>query len=244
VRQPDFRTHFLRLNPTKVPFSQTKLRQIIAMSVDRDLLKESVLEHQEEKAFSILPPALNLYEPPTGFLPNRVGAKVEMKGLGYCVKGYSEKNCVTVPMINFIYLDEAESKRVALATLSSLQGDFGTRFQLKPKAPDQFLKAIRSGEFDMALDEISVEPDRAFDMLRAFTGLSPSFDEMIRSASNVLEWSDAKGIFKQAEALLLREAYLIPLYYGNTLYLLSPRIKGYEPNIWDLHPYTAISISN
>jgi oligopeptide transport system substrate-binding protein len=51
-----------------------------------------------------------------------------------------------------------------------------------------------------------------------------------------------KAIFQQAEALLLDEMPIIPLYFYVTSRLIAPSVQGWHPSLLDNHPYQAISL--
>ncbi len=50
-------------------------------------------------------------------------------------------------------------------------------------------------------------------------------------------------LMQQAEAILLDELPILPIYWYTRVYLKDPRIKGWNPTSTDNHPYKYVSIS-
>jgi ABC-type oligopeptide transport system substrate-binding subunit len=43
-------------------------------------------------------------------------------------------------------------------------------------------------------------------------------------------------LYAEAEALLLADAPIVPLYFYVSKHLVSPSVSGYESNVFDRHP--------
>jgi ABC-type oligopeptide transport system substrate-binding subunit len=250
--QPDLRTTFLRLNATKAALSKQKFRQALAMAIDRELLTQDVMSRHEIPAYSIVPPATKQYEPPTGYLHNEAGARIEFKELGYCTKGYAPKGCEKPPLLEFTYRDDPQTRKLALAIEAVWKNVLGIdRTRLNPRPPEDFARDVKDGKYLIALDDLAVEPERVFDLLRAFRSGKPTagffsnktYDRFLNEAEEQADWNEAKKVYREAEAMLMREGGVIPLFFGTTVYLVSPIVAGYDPNVWDLHPFSKISVS-
>jgi oligopeptide transport system substrate-binding protein len=63
------------------------------------------------------------------------------------------------------------------------------------------------------------------------------YDELIKKAATIADKQERYEVFQQAEALLLEEAPLIPLYNYTTNNLISTQLKGYHQNILDYYSY-------
>jgi oligopeptide transport system substrate-binding protein len=70
------------------------------------------------------------------------------------------------------------------------------------------------------------------------TGWShPEYDRLIAGASREADPARRMEIFQQAEAILLDELPIIPVYFYTRVALRRPEVKGWYPNILDNHPY-------
>lgn len=251
VFQSDLRTYFLRLNPSRPPFSREKIRQAFALATDRDLLKESIARGGEQKAYSLVPDGTLSYDAPRGYLYNASGARKILRDLGYCVKKQT-RSCKQFPLVELIYPGTEKKKKMALAIQAIFQRNLGVdRVSIQAKPREDFLRRIAQGKYKMALDDLAVLPEKPFAFLTSFQngtnmagGFSHfKFDSLLDSAERSLSWSKAKQKLRHAESILLREGGIIPLLHGSSPFLVSPRVKGFVPNLLDLHPFAEISLS-
>jgi ABC-type oligopeptide transport system substrate-binding subunit len=60
-------------------------------------------------------------------------------------------------------------------------------------------------------------------------------------ARTAMSWKESKGYLRRAEALLLREGGLVPLFHEATPILISPSVKGFTPNLWGYYPFSDLS---
>lgn len=250
--QPDLRTLFLRLNTVKAPLSQTSLRQALAMALDRPLLTASVALDGETEAFALIPEGIRRYDAPRGYLLNIFGAQKMLRNLGYCGKMKTSGNCKPFPLLTLIYPESQKKRKVALAVEAILKRNLGIDgISVVAKAPNEFVQLVKQGDFMIALDDLAVTPDRPFGFLDAFRAgkstaggfSSREFERQLKEADRSVEWKETRGYLRRAESTLLRDGGIVPLFHGSTAVLVSPKIKGYKPNIWDIHPYAQISVS-
>jgi len=64
------------------------------------------------------------------------------------------------------------------------------------------------------------------------TGWSnPEYDRLLCEAEATLDTAQRLALYQQAEAILLEEMPVIPIYFQKRQYLISPDVKGWEPSI-------------
>ena len=69
-----------------------------------------------------------------------------------------------------------------------------------------------------------------------------TYDSLIDAASRASDQSIRYGHFKEAESVLMDELPIIPIYFYTNVYLLHPSVKGWHPNILNIHNYKFISL--
>jgi len=70
------------------------------------------------------------------------------------------------------------------------------------------------------------------------TGWSnPEYDRLIAEAARTTNPQQRLEVFQKAEAILLDELPIIPIYFYTHVYALRPEVKGWYPTILDNHPY-------
>ena len=64
---------------------------------------------------------------------------------------------------------------------------------------------------------------------------SPEYDRLIAAAHGAPTDAERLATFQQAEALLLEDAPVAPVYFYTRVYLLQPSVKGWYNNVQDRH---------
>ena len=68
------------------------------------------------------------------------------------------------------------------------------------------------------------------------------YDELIRAANREGELRPRLDLLQQAEALLMEDLPILPLYHYTSKYLQHPSVTGREPNLLEYHPWKRVGI--
>ena len=66
---------------------------------------------------------------------------------------------------------------------------------------------------------------------------SPEYDRLIALAASQTNQQQRYRTFQQAEAILMDESPIIPIYTYTRVLLKHPQLQGWHANILDQHPY-------
>ena len=69
------------------------------------------------------------------------------------------------------------------------------------------------------------------------------YDRLIAQAQVAPTEAQRVQLLQQAEAILLDELPVLPIYWYTRVYMKDPRVQGWEPKVLDNHPYKYISLS-
>ena len=73
------------------------------------------------------------------------------------------------------------------------------------------------------------------------TGWSnPEYDRLIAEAAQQQDNAKRYPLLQKAEALLMDEAPIAPIYFGTRTFLISPRVKGWVPSLLGIHRYQTV----
>lgn len=245
--QSDFRTVFLRLNTNQAPLNQFQLRQALAMMLNPQTLIDTIGLEGEKRASSIVPEQQKFYDPPHGYYANPTSGKETLNNLGYCDK----KGCDLLPRLTLTYPDTVSMKKIAFQFVTQMKQTLNTsQVQLKSLEVNTFLNALSKNDYTMALDEIAVSSEEPFGFLHAFvTGnvlsggySNAQFDQLIQQALTSPTIFEMTRNYREAESLLLRDIAVLPIMFKTTPILLQKRVKGFVPNVWNVHPFESISL--
>jgi oligopeptide transport system substrate-binding protein len=73
---------------------------------------------------------------------------------------------------------------------------------------------------------------------------SPTYDALIAEAGRTTDLAARREVFQKAEAILLDEMPIIPIYFYTRVCLKRPELKGWHPNILDNHPYKHVYLES
>ncbi len=88
-----------------------------------------------------------------------------------------------------------------------------------------------------------VDPNTFLEMFVSYSGINrtgwsnPDYDRLIEMAAQEPNQDARYEYFQQAEQILNQEVPIIPIYTYSKVFLISPSVKGWHPNILDHHPY-------
>jgi oligopeptide transport system substrate-binding protein len=68
------------------------------------------------------------------------------------------------------------------------------------------------------------------------------YDRLISTAARTLDTATRQGLQQKAEAILLDDAPVVPIFYGTRVYLLHPAVKNWPPSLLGLRRYQLIEL--
>jgi len=71
---------------------------------------------------------------------------------------------------------------------------------------------------------------------------NPAYDRLIAAAARELDTARRFELLRQAEALVLAEAPVAPVFFGTRTYLIHPDVKGWVPALLGVHRYQTLKI--
>jgi oligopeptide transport system substrate-binding protein len=198
---PSMSVYFYRLNNTRPPLNDARVRQAINLAIDRQLIVEQVLALGQLPAYTFVPPGLPGYEAPdTAIRFDVERAKALLAEAGYPEgKGF--------PRLGLAYNTNDMHKKLAEVVADQLRRNLGIEIAPYNQEWQAFLVTLRGKGYDMARSGWNgdyLDPNTFLDMwvtngTNNQTGFgSSSYDALIRAAANV------DGFLGDPEAVLKR----------------------------------------
>jgi oligopeptide transport system substrate-binding protein len=229
-------TYFLRFNVTKPPFNDPRVRHALSFAVDRELLCRCTLS--------------DLYKPATGMVPSLPGypasdagrydpdeARRLLAAAGFPGgKGF--------PTVTYLYNTSENHKIVAEGLQDIWKTELGIEVQLVNQEWKVYLDALKRLDFDIARGGWIgdyVDPNTFLNLWRTadennHTGWSNTeFDGLIDKAAQTPDPTARLAVLRDAEAILLRELPVMPIYNYAEFHLLQGDVEGWKPNLRDVH---------
>ena len=254
-KRPDFHsfselgTYFVRINVTRPEFQDPRVRQALALAVDKERIIRKIIKSGGIVANSLTPPGTARYHPPKGLGYDPEKARQLMAEAGYPGgKGF--------PRIEYMFNASSGGaskahEQVGVELQQMWHDELGIEVELHQVEWGTFLQDLSKCDYDIARSSWIGDYNDADTFLNMFmsdngnnqTGWkNADYDGLIRSADEQLDPAAREKKFQQAETMLLRDASpIIPLYhYVGLNYFDGNKIKGVYNNVLDMHPINAI----
>ena len=237
-----------QVNGKPNPLADPRVRRALSMAVDRKLLVENVTRLNQPVAKSFVPPGiLSGYTPPVeagvGFDPG--GAKALLAEAGHANgEGFNGLS---------ILVNSGGGHDVpALAIANMWRTHLGVEVQVEEVEKTAFRERRRSQAFTIARGGWYGDyrdPTTFLDMLRSADGnndmkyANPQYDALLQKAADELEPAARMATLAEAEAMMLRDQPIMPLYGYTNLELFDPtKLKGLHPNPWNVRRLDAVEV--
>ncbi len=243
---PFLGTWFIRLNTTKPPFTDPRVRQAFALAVDKKRIVEHITQLGETPAWSITPPGAGQnYQPPPGLDLNIERARQLMAEAGF-------KDGKGFPLVEYLYIPLPIERNIAVELQAMWQKALGVTVKLAKQEQKIWLSSMRSLDYHLCRSSWVGDyndPSTFLEMFLAESGnnrtgwKSPAYDGLIADSAREGDLTKRNTIFQQAEKLLISDqAVVLPIYYYvGVQFYHSDHLTGVQPNLIDDHPFRCMS---
>ena len=235
---PYFGTDFLRLNVSRPPLDDPRVRRALALAVDRDQLAARALRGTKSPAPTLVPDGFPGYTRPAGQTAACDEARRLLAEAGYPGgKGLRP--------LQILYNSSDQHRVVFEAVQEMWRRELGVQIELASQEYKLAAQARRTGEYDMIRSTWTADYGDPLTFLDVFTSASDNnytrwasaeYDRLIAAARATAVPAARSAALAQAEALLLAEAPIIPLYHYTNYYLVHPSVRGWSGNPMDRRP--------
>ena len=236
---PFLETVFLRFNVTRPPLDNKLVRQALARAIDREAIVSHVTRGGQAPAYCYTPPNTGGYtaraRTPTDF----VEARRLLAAAGYPGgRGF--------PLLDLQMNTSEINQKIFEAVQAMWKRELGISVSLSNQDFRVYLDNQRTLNYAISRARWAgdyADPNTYLDMFvtgggQNWTGWGrPEYDRLIAEAGQTLDPGKRFELFQQAEALLLDEAPVAPLFFGTRTYLCHPAVKNWPPALLGIHQY-------
>lgn len=230
-------TYYYEFNHTKAPFDNAKVRKALALTFDRDLFAEKVVGRGETPAYQFTPTAtqgMNNFTPEWKSWDKAKRVEEAKKLLAEA--GYSESNPLKFELL---YNTNENHKTNAVAAAQLWKEALGfVEVSLNNQEWKTYLDTRRKQNHQMARGGWCADYNEASTFLNTFKSTSSSnygkyssaeFDGLIAKTLGGDVTPEQRGeLYKQAEAVLDKDAATIFVYHYVSPRLVKPYVVGYS----------------
>ncbi len=254
LKRPDFHafsylgTYFVRFNTTRKPFDDPRVRQALALAVDKERIVKKITKGGEPITSALVPIGTQNYTSPEGLGYDVERARKLLADAGYPGgKGF--------PHFEYLFNAAASGDKIheniAIELQQMWRDALGINMSLRQVETQVFWGTQQRMDYDLSRSSWIGDYNDANTFLGMFvtgdgnneTGWSnPRYDELIHTANETVDIQKRANLFQQAETLLVHDDVpIIPLYiYVGVNYFDTNKVAGIWQNVLDDHPLRTI----
>ena len=250
AKAPEFVSHtflgtaYMIFRTDQAPFNDARVRRAFSLALDRATLVERVTRGGQVPARSFTPPGTGGFQPPPAVTYDPNEARRLLAEAGFPDgKGF--------PSIEVIFPQSDTGRAVLEAVQEIWRRELGVGIRLGNVEWKVFLDRLTKRDHQIAfMSWIGdyIDPNAFLNTMTSESGNNRTnwshagFDQLIARADRTPEQAARLALFAEAEQILTAEQPIVSLWHLNRNYLLHPAVRGFTPNLLDLHPYQYISL--
>ncbi len=236
---PYLGSYFYRFNTRRAPFTDVRVRRALALGVDRQVIATKILKGGEQPATAYTPPGTAGYTAAAKVPTDFAAARQLLKEAGF-------EGGKGLPPVEILFNTSENHKLVAEAVQEMWRRELGVDARLVNQEQKVVLAARRAGDYHVLRSNWIgdyIDPSTFLDIFRTDSGNNytgwghPDYDAALFAAARTSDPAARLALFQKAEALLLEQAPIIPIYWFTHTFLKQPSVKGWNPTLLDHHPY-------
>ncbi len=237
---PYLGTYFFRLNTTRPFLADPRVRRALNLAVDRTAIVENILRGGQIPHAAFVPRGTGHgYAPPPALLLDYDRARELLAAAGH-------PRGAGAPAIEILFNTSENHQLVAEAIQAMWQRELGLSVTLRNMENKSVLETRRTGDYDL-LRSVWIadydDPTSFLDVFRADSGnnytgwADPAYDRLLDEAARTTDGAARQSLLRRAEARLLDQAPILPLFTFTHVFALDPAVRGWHPTLLDHHPY-------
>jgi oligopeptide transport system substrate-binding protein len=238
---PYLGTFYLAVNTAKAPFNDARVRAALSYAIDREFIAEQVWAGTMLPAYGFIPPGIGNYVAKPYELDSKAMSPIDREAKAKDLlkaAGFGPGKPLKV-QIRFNMTDNNKATVVAVADQWKQVG-IETDF-ISTDGKTHFAHLREGGDFDVAragwIGDYSDPQNFLFLGLSDNKGLNyskynnPKFDALVKQSDAEVDLKKRADIMLEAEKVWMADQPVIPLLFYSVRNLVSPKLKGFEPNL-------------
>ncbi|HZH29037.1 MAG TPA: peptide ABC transporter substrate-binding protein [Azospirillaceae bacterium] len=234
--------YYFTINTTKKPFDDVRVRQALALAVDRQTITDKVIKTGEIPAVSFVPPNVPNYGQPAevpGFRDSQADREKKAAEL-LKAAGYGPDKPLKVQLS----YNTSENHRRIVVALAQMWKKLGVEAELSNSEVAVHYENLRQGNYEIGRAAWIADYPDAQNFLFLYEQSNqqnyarfkdPKFEELMQQAAKTRDMEARAKILREAESIALGAYANIPIYYYVSKNLVSQKLDGWVDNTRDVH---------
>ena len=232
-------TYYYSFNTTRPPLDDARVRQALAMAIDRKGITDEITRAGELPAHRFTPDGIS------GYVSTVPGVSLNLERARELLAEAGFPGGEGFPTITLLYNTSENHRVIAEAVQQMWQKELGVDIQLENQEWKVYLDSIHLGNFDISRNAYIVAPDdptRFLESTRTGHGFNVAgwsnaeYDRLLTASLEEVEPTKRWEIFTTMEGLLFEEMPIAPIYHYTNKYLIRPEVKNWTDNMLNTYP--------
>lgn len=220
-------------NVDREPFDDVRVREALALAIDRERVSRDDLGGATEPAGRFLPDAMAGEKPvveKTELLDHDINKARKL----LAEAGYPDGD--GFPVIRLLINRNEQQRIVAQAIAAMWRAALNIETEIVIKGWDEYEAAIKSGDYDVVRRGLVMQTTSETTNIAMLFGreLHPSPVELVEGAVNSATPEPERPASIETEAQALKELTAMPIYFASSYSLVKPYVSGFDLNVLDV----------
>jgi oligopeptide transport system substrate-binding protein len=233
-----FGTYMYVFNTKRKPFDDVRVRRALSLAINPVEVTDRISKSGVVPAYRLVPPGIPEYKEEVS-LPRDMDARIAEAKKLLAEAGFEGGK--GFPNVTLLYNTSEAHHRIAQAVQRMWQEALGIRVNLQNAEWKVAVKEMDAGNFDVtryAWIGDYPDPSTFIDFLQSKSENnhgsfeSSVVDESLKAANLEVDSAKRFKLLAKAESALVEEAAVAPIYHYVYYSLMSPRVEGFEANMF------------
>ncbi len=236
---PDLGVYYYLLNVEKEPLNDKRVRQALALAMDRNAIVNEITKGGQMPAYALVSPGIPDETGPEKDFRKNAGdlfAEDVAKAQQLLAEaGYP--NGEGFPKLTILYNTSEAHQKIAEAIQEMWKNNLGIDVELTNQEWGVYLDSRSSGDYEIAragwIGDY-IDPMTFIDMFVTGGGNNdtnwghPEYDNLVQTAKRSADQAERMKAMHDAEALLMDEMPIIPIYFYTRVIMVSEDVEGWS----------------
>lgn len=243
-------TIFYRLNTTRPPLDDARVRRALSLAVDRETLVHRVVRGAGKAAYAFTPPGAGYGIDDAVERSRSQEARVAEARCLLAEAGYPGGE--GFPTLELMTTSRDVQKLMAETIQAMWIEGLGIHVEIRSCEWSAYKAAQQNMDYDISSSSWSgdyLDPATFVELWKSTGGNNctgwgnPACDAALEAAAQSADVGQRLRHLAEAEKVMLREAPVIPLYWSERTYMKSSMVSGWHPLMLDNHPLDAVRLT-
>jgi len=232
-QDPYYGVYFFRVNVTRPPLNDARVRRALAIAIDRESIVKNVTRGGQSPAYNFCPPSAQFTSQ-----ARIAGDLAEARRL-LAEAGFPEGR--GFPKISLLYNTSENHRAIAEAVQQMWRRNLGVEIGLTNQEWKVYLDSQDNLAYDLSRAgwiADYTDPNTFMDMWTTGggnndTGWShPGYEDLLKRSRAANNDTERFALYQQMEKILAEEVPIIPVYFYTRVFAINPKLR-YVPNVID-----------